>query len=119
MPSACSLKNGISEAVQFFHVDALSSMVGMKVDFDMQLTLMAGSLYRMMARRIGREYVHAQAKTIFRNLMDVSGKVEITETSVLVTLDKRAHNPYLVAADLAAQPTPMPWFGNKKMFILF
>jgi hypothetical protein len=38
------IENGISEAVQFFHIDALSSMVGMKVDFDMQLTLMASSL---------------------------------------------------------------------------
>jgi hypothetical protein len=28
------IENGISEAVQFFHIDALSSMVGMKVDFD-------------------------------------------------------------------------------------
>ena len=55
------IENGISEAVQFFHIDALSSMVGMKVDFDMQLTLMASSLYRMMAQRIGREYSHSQA----------------------------------------------------------
>jgi hypothetical protein len=49
------IENGISEAVQFFHINALSSMVGMKVDFDMQLTLAASSLYRMMAQRIGRE----------------------------------------------------------------
>jgi hypothetical protein len=113
------IENGISEAVQFFHIDALSSMVGMKVDFDMQLTLMAASLYRMMARHIGREYVHAQAKTIFRNLLDLSGKVEITSTSVVVTLDKRAHNPYLVASGLTGQSTPMPWFGNKKLIIQF
>src|ERR1700679_2856793 len=64
---ACMLiENGISEAVQFFHIDALSSMVGMKVDFDMQLTLVASSLYRMMAQRMGREYSHCQAKTVFR-----------------------------------------------------
>ena len=113
------IENGISEAVQFFHIDALSSMVGMKVDFDMQLTLMAGSLYRMMAQRVGREYAHAQAKTIFRNLLDLSGKVEITSTSVVVTLDKRAHNPYLVASGLTVQPTPMPWFGNKKLTVQF
>ena len=43
------IENGISEAVQFFHIDALSSIVGMKVDFDMQLTLVASSLYRIMA----------------------------------------------------------------------
>jgi hypothetical protein len=113
------IENGISEAVQFFHIDALSSMVGMKVDFDMQLTLMASSLYRMMARHIGREYVHAQAKTIFRNLLDLSGKVEITSNSVVVTIDKRAHNPYLVASGLIAHPTPMPWFGNKKLILQF
>ncbi|MGH8336434.1 MAG: hypothetical protein ACRETL_06355, partial [Gammaproteobacteria bacterium] len=113
------IENGISEAVQFFHIDALSSMVGMKVDFDMQLTLLAGSLYRIMAQRIGREYSHSQAKTVFRNLLDLSGKVEITATSVVVTLDKRAHNPYPVASGLTEQSTPMPWFGNKNLIIQF
>ena len=39
------IENGISEAIQFFHLDALSSMVGLKVDFDLQITLMASSLY--------------------------------------------------------------------------
>ena len=48
------IENGISEAIQFFHLDALSSMVGMKVDFDLQITLMASSLYRLLAERIGR-----------------------------------------------------------------
>ena len=91
------IENGISEAVQFFHINALSSMVGMKVDFDMQLTLAASSLYRIMAQRIGREYIHSQAKTVFRNLLDLSGKVEITATSVVV----------------------MPWFGDKKLIIQF
>jgi hypothetical protein len=46
-----------------------------------------------MAQRIGREYSHSQAKTVFRNLLNLSGKVEITANSVVVTLDKRAHNP--------------------------
>src|ERR1039457_3729096 len=109
----------VPEAVQFFHIDALSSRVGMKVDFDMQLTLAATSLYRMMAQRIGREYSPSQAKSVFRNLLDLSGKVEVTATSVVVTLDKRAHNPYLVASGLADQPTPMPWFGDKKLIIQF
>jgi len=113
------IENGISEAVQFFHIDALSSMVGMKVDFDMQLTLIASSLYRMMAQRIGREYRHSQAKTLFRNLLDLSGKVEITATSVVVTLDKRAHNPYLVASGITDRATPMPCFGNKKLILEF
>src|SRR3954468_2586988 len=113
------IENGISEAIQFFHLDALSSMVGLKVDFDLQITIMASSLYRLMADRIGREYAKAQAKTIDRNLLDVSATVRIGEEEVIVTLDKRAHNPYLVASGLADHPTPMPWFGNKVMNIKF
>ncbi len=113
------IENGISEAIQFFHLDALSSMVGLKVDFDLQLTLMASSLYRLLADKIGREYGKAQVKTIFRNLLDVSATVEVGEEEVSVTLDKRAHNPYLVASRLTDQPTPMPWFGGKQLLLRF
>ena len=113
------IENGISEAIQFFHLDALSSMVGLKVDFDLQITIMASSLYRLMADRIGREYAKAQAQTIFRKLLDVSATVQIGNEDVIVSLDKRAHNPYLVASGLADQPTLMPWFGNKLLKIRF
>jgi hypothetical protein len=113
------IENNISESIQFFHLDALSSMVGLKVDFDLQLTLMASSLYRLMAHRIGREYERAQPKTIFRNLLNLSAKVEIETARVIVTIDKRAHNPYLVAAGLADKPVTMPWFGNKQLLIRF
>jgi hypothetical protein len=113
------IENNISESIQFFHMDALSSMVGLKVDFDLQLTLMAGSLYRLMARRIGREYERAQPKTIFRNLLDLSAKVEVEADRVVVTIDKRAHNPYRVASGLADRPARMPWFGNKLLHIRF
>ena len=113
------IENKISESIQFFHIDSLSSMVGLKVDFDLQLTLMAGSLYRLMAQRIGREYERAQPKKIFHNLLDLSARVDIETRRVVVTLDKRAHNPYLVASGLADKTTPMPWLGNKQLVIQF
>lgn len=113
------IENGISEAVQFFHLDALSSMIGMQVDFDLQITLMASALYRLLANRIGREYQQATAKTIFRNLLDVAATVAVLEREVVVTLDKRAHNPFLVASELADETTPMPWFGDKRLAIRF
>ena len=113
------IEDGIPEAIQSFHLDALSSMVGLRVDFDLQVTVMASTLYRLMADRIGREYDKAQAKTIFRDLLDVSATVQIEEEGVVVTLDKRAHNPYLVASGLADQPTLMPWFGDRPLVLRF
>jgi hypothetical protein len=38
------IEENISESIQFFQIDALSSMVGLKVDLDLQLTLTASSL---------------------------------------------------------------------------
>jgi len=94
-------------------------MVGLKVDFDLQITLTGSSLYRLIAARIGREYERAQAKKLFRNLLDVSATVTIAESDIVVTLDKRPYNPFLVASGLAKEPTPMPWFGNKRLRITF
>jgi hypothetical protein len=56
---------------------------------------------------------------LFDSLLDVGGKIEIEERHVIVTLDKRAHNPYLVDSGLADQPTPMPWLGDKELIIQF
>jgi hypothetical protein len=111
------IENKISEAIQFFHIDSLSSMVGLKVDFDLQLTLMASSLYRMMAEKIGREYARAQPKTIFRNLLDLSGTVTLEGQAIVVRLDKRAHDPYLVASGVLDRPTRVPWLGNRELLI--
>lgn len=49
-------ENNIDDGIDFFHVDALSSAVAMKMDLDLQLTLMASSLYRLFAQQIGQGY---------------------------------------------------------------
>jgi hypothetical protein len=36
---------------------------------------------------------------------------------VVVTLDRRAHSPFLVDSGLPDQPTPMLWVGNRKLVI--
>lgn len=107
------IENGIADAINFFHMDALTSMVGLKVDFDLQLTLMAASLYRIMARRIGREYRRATAKTLFRKMFDVSGLVTVTDSEIIVELANRAHNPFLISAGLLDQAVRVPWLKNR------
>ena len=50
------IENGIADGIDFFHMDALSSAVALKVNCDLQLTLMASSLYRLLGTRIGHGY---------------------------------------------------------------
>ena len=113
------IENGIAEAIHFFHIDALSSMVGLKIDFDLQITLMGSALYRLLSRHLAEEYQRATAKNVFNNLLDVGGLVEIDDQHVTVTVDKHAHNPYLVDSGLADEPTLMPWLGNRHLVLKF
>src|SRR5205807_8615218 len=64
------IENSLSDAVRFFHIDALSSTVGLKVDFDMALLVLASGLYRLIAQRM-RGYADAQARQILRDLIDM------------------------------------------------
>ena len=47
------IENAIGDAIDFFHMDALSSAVPMQIDADLQLTLLASSLYRQLVGRAG------------------------------------------------------------------
>jgi hypothetical protein len=75
------IENALADAVRFFHIDALSSSVGFKVDFDMSLLVLASGLYRIMARRM-RGYDDAQARQIFRDLIDMPAQVSVTDHEV-------------------------------------
>ena len=108
------IENALSDAVRFFHMDALSSAVGLKVDFDMALLVMASGLYRLLARRM-RGYADAQARHIFRDLVDMPATVEITEREVAVSFHRRAHLPILMASGLFDQPVRVPWWGNRTL----
>jgi hypothetical protein len=80
---------------------------------------MARWLYRLLAQKVGGTYAHAEAKTLYHPLREVSATVTVEDNPVVVPLHKRAHNPLLKAARLADQGTPMPWFGGKELLIRF
>lgn len=105
------IENAISDAVRFFHMDALSSVVGMKVDFDMALLVIASGLYRLLARQM-RGYSDSKARSIFRDLLDTPADVEIEDRQVLVRFHRRAHLPIVTASGLLDQPITVPWWNN-------
>ena len=105
------IENALSDAVRFFHIDALSSAVGLKVDFDMALLVLASGLYRLVARRM-RGYGDAQARQIFRDLIDMSAEVQVSDKEVSVSFHRRAHLPIILASDLVEKPVAVPWWGG-------
>ena len=105
------IENGLSDAVRFFHMDALSSTVGLKVDFDMALLVIASGLYRLLAKRM-RGYSDAQARQIFRDLIDMPADIRITDAEVQVSFHRRAHLPIILASGLMGKPISVPWWNG-------
>jgi hypothetical protein len=111
------IENALSDAVRFFHIDALSSAVGLKVDFDMALLVLASGFYRLMARRM-RGYDDAQARQIFRDLIDMSAHVAVTPSEVRVRFHRRAHLPIVLASGLIDKSIAVPWWNGRPLRLL-
>ncbi len=108
------IENALSDAVRFFHMDALSSAVGLKVDFDMVLLVIASGLYRLLGRKM-RGYSDAQARHIFRDLINIPANVTVAEKEVVVHLHRRAHLPIIAASRILDTPVTVPWWHGRAL----
>jgi transposase len=108
------IENALSDAVRFFHMDALSSAVGLKVDFDMTLLVVASGLYRLLADRM-RGYRDAQARQIFRDIVAMPATITVTEKEVEVSFHRRSHLPIILASGMMEQPVAVPWWHGHKL----
>jgi hypothetical protein len=111
------IENQIEDGIDFFHMDALSSAVALHITCDLQLTLMASSLYRLLGTRIGQGYEVAKSRHLFRDFIDATATIRLTEREVVVRFQRRAHNPLLLAAGFADTDVAIPWLGKKRLRI--
>ena len=59
-----------------------------------------------------RGYHDAQARQIFRDLIDMSADVVVTEREVTVRFHRRAHLPVVLDSELFKTSTPVPSWGG-------
>ncbi len=113
------IENRIADGIDFFHMDALSSAIAMKVNCDLQLTLMASSLYRLLGSEIGNGYHTATSRHLFRDFVEATAQISISEEEIQVQFQKRAHNPLLLAAGFQNKEVSISWLGQKRLRLLF
>jgi hypothetical protein len=112
------VEDGLGSAVNFFHLDCLSSEVRLNVDLDAALTVVANGCYRWLGGKL-KGWDKAKPKGLYRRFVETSGLVEAGEREVVVTLDRRSHNPVLRAAALDRDATPVPWLGGRTVRFAF
>jgi len=75
------------------------------------------------ARRFGyspgafrvRGYEDAQARRIFRDLIDIPADIAIAANEVTVRFHRRAHLPIVLASGLIDQPVAVPWWQGRSL----
>lgn len=67
----------------------------------------------------GGDYENAKRRHLFRDLVDATAQVTITDQDIEVRFQKRAHNPLLLAAGFYKTDVPIPWLGGKRLRLSF
>jgi transposase len=112
------VENGLAEAVKFFHLNALSSPILTKVHFDVTLTMIADTLYSMLAHKL-RGFEDCDAPKIFRHFVQGKGTLQIRDSQLFVSFPRRAHNPILRNVPWHRLPATLPAYGDLQLVLSF
>jgi len=109
------IEDGLGTNVNFFHMDCLASEVRLNVDLDVTLTVIANGCYRWLARQL-KGFEQAKPKQLYRKFIETGGLVEVRPNrQLLVTFDRRSHNPILREAALDRNSPAIPWLKGYRV----
>ena len=110
------VEKSISEQIEFFHLNRVSSSMVIKVDFDLVMTILAHNMYRILARSLEGGYAHLSDQSIYEKFIYNGGDVHIDRDEIVVKLKKKKNLPALLGTLNDFQNNRIDWLGNKKLF---
>lgn len=112
------VENVIAEAVKFFNLNALSSPILVKVHFDVIMTMIADTLYSLLARKL-RGFEACDAAKIYRLFVKGKARVSLHRQRLTVTFPRRAHNPILRSVAWDKIPQCLSWLDGAELELRF
>lgn len=111
------LEKGISEQIEFFHLNRVSSSMVIKVDFDLTMSILAHNLLRLLAMDLPG-YSHNTDFSLFNKFLSMSGTVEIKSDEILVKMKKKRNLPALLTAMEPFQNEAIAFWENRKLILM-
>ncbi len=112
------IENKLAELVDFFHLNALSSPIMVRIFFDLLLSVIASLLYRRFAQDLPR-FEKKLAPDLFRHFVDMPGRVRFDGRDFEVRIRKRAHTPILLGVKKLQEAIAIPWLKGRRLKITF
>lgn len=108
------IEKGISEQIEFFHLNRLSSSMVIKVDFDLTMTILAHNLYRLFALDLER-YSEFSDERVYEKFIANNGNIEISSNPIQIELKKKRDLPQIIEMMKKYADLNYPWIDNKKI----
>jgi len=108
------IEKTISEQIDFFHLNRLSSSMVIKVDFDLTMSILAYNLYRLFASET-EKYSSLTSPKIFDKLISNSGTVKVNDHAIEVIMKKKRSMPVLLGLLKKFENQKYPWIHDKQL----
>jgi len=111
------VEKAISEQIEFFHLNKVSSSMVIKVDFDLTMSILAHNILRLFAMELPG-YSHNSDYTLYKKFLSMTGNIKIGTDEVVMNLKKKRHLPALLSTMERYKNMRINIFGKRKITIL-
>jgi len=108
------VEKAISEQIEFFHLNKVSSSMVIKVDFDLTMSIVTHNLYRLFARDMDR-YAHRSDQRIYQEFIKNAADIKIQGETIVIQLKKKRSLPLVIEKLSQFTELKYPWLSNKKI----
>ena len=105
------VEKSISEQIEFFHLNMVSSSMVIKVDFDLTMSILTHNLFRIFALDMDR-YANKADQAIYDLFLRNSGKVKIGSNKIHVQLAKKRTLPLILEKTSNFNGQKYEWLNN-------
>jgi hypothetical protein len=108
------VEKAISEQIEFFHLNKVSSSMVIKVDFDLTMSIVTHNLYRLFARDMER-YTHMSDQRIYQEFVKNTAEIRIEGEVIQVQLKKKRALPLVIEKLGQFKDLKYPWLDDKRI----
>ena len=106
------VEKSISDQIDFFHLNLVSSSMVIKVDFDLTMSILAHNLYRLFALELGR-YADFSVQRLYDKFVLNGADIEIGDKNIAVQLKKKRDLPLILEVMPKFNQQRYAWLGDK------
>lgn len=108
------VEKAISEQIDFFHLNLVSSSMVIKVDFDLTMSILTHNIFRLFALDLER-YSHISDQSLFDKFILNSADVEIENEKIKVFLKKKRNLPLVLEVMQKINSYEYEWMKNLRL----